>query len=337
MANRLNCAWGESLVPKCGYRVDVIMGETDLLPAIGLGTAPLGGLYASVSPDDAVSTIETAIDAGYRYFDTAPLYGYGAAERALGRALAGCTTAVAVSTKVGRIVDEDAPREPGDMFAGDSGAASWDFSADGVRRSLEASLERIGRSRVEAVFIHDPDGHPRQALDEAYPALEDLRASGVIGAIGVGMNEPSLPARFVTETDIDVVLIAGRYTLLDQSAEDALFGAAMTHGVHVVAAGVYNSGILAGADGTPHFDYATAPPEILARARRLRAVADSFDVPLAAAAVQFTSRHEAVDTVLLGARSGVEAIQNWQFARSPLPQQMWSPLDALARDVRDVD
>ncbi len=308
------------------------MGGSALLPAAGFGTAPLGGLYAAVSRDEAVVAVEAAVGIGYRYFDTAPLYGYGAAERALGEALAGCGADVAVSTKVGRIVDEDAPSAPGDMFAGGAGAASFDFSADGVRRSLEASLERLGRSFIDVVFIHDPDEHPRQALDEAYPALERLRAEGAVGAVGVGMNEPDLPARFVTETDIDAVLIAGRYTLLDRSAEQTLFAAAKARGVHVVAAGVYNSGILTGAERAPHFDYADAPPQIIERAARLRSVCDDYGVPQAAAAVQFTARSEAVGTVLVGARSAAEAAENWSYLHCELPDELWPALEDAARD-----
>ncbi len=313
------------------------MGGTPLLPAVGLGTAPLGGLYRGVSPADAAASVSQALDAGYRYFDTAPLYGYGAAERALGRGLEGCGAAVAVSTKVGRIVDEDAPRPAGDMFAGDSGATTWDFSADGVRRSLEASLKRLGRSHIDVVFIHDPDNHARQALEEAYPALEQLRGEGVIGAVGVGMNEPGLPAQFVTDTDIDAVLVAGRYTLLDQSADRALFSVAMARGVHVIAAGVYNSGVLAAVEANPHFDYAAAPADIVDRARRLQAVCEGLGVPLAAAAVQFVVRHRAVGTVLLGARSRGEAAENWSHAHTDLPKELWPALDEIINETDDVD
>ncbi len=313
-----------------------MVGST-LLPAVGLGTAPLGGLYRGVAPEDAAAAVAAAVETGYRYFDTAPLYGHGAAERALGRGLEACDTDVAVSTKVGRIIDEDAPRPAGDMFAGAAGAAYWDFSADGVCRSLEASLQRLGRSYIDVVYIHDPDNHARQALDEAYPALERLRAEGVLGAVGVGMNEPNLPTRFVTETDIDAVLIAGRYTLLDQTAEQKLFGAAAARGVHVVAAGVYNSGILTGSEEDPHYDYAAAPPEIVSRVRRLQAVCDGFGVPLPVAAVQFVSRHRGVDTVLLGARSSVEAAENWSHAHSSLPDDLWLALDGIINEADDVD
>ena len=222
------------------------MDEATLLPAIGLGTAPLAGFRVPVSEEDAAAAVEAALEVGYRYFDTAPLYGYGLAERRLGRALKGCAEDVRVSTKVGRLIDPDAPRPAGDLFAGDRGAATFDFSADGVRRSLEASFERMDRTYVDAAFIHDPDQHARQAFTEAYPALEQLRGEGAVGAIGVGMNRSGLPTRFVTETDIDVVLIAGRYTLLDRQAEEELFGAAVARGVHLVVGGVYNSGVLAG-------------------------------------------------------------------------------------------
>ena len=195
----------------------------------------------------------------------------------------------------------------------------------------------LGRSYIDIVFIHDPDNHARQALDEAYPALERLRGEGVIGAIGVGMNEPSLPARFVTDTDIDAVLIAGRYTLLDQTAEQTLFSATMARGVQVIAAGVYNSGILAGVETNPHFDYAAAPVEIVSRTRRLQAVCDDFGVPLPAAAVQFVVRHRAVGTVLLGARSRAEAAENWSHAHTALPEELWSALDEIIREPSHVD
>jgi D-threo-aldose 1-dehydrogenase len=319
---------------------DGVTGMTDagcstLLPAVGFGTAPLGGLFEPVSADEAVAAVVAGLEAGYRYFDTAPLYGYGAAERALGRALAGCEAEVAVSTKVGRIVDENAPATPGDVYRCEAGAASFDFSADGVRRSLEASLGRLGRDYIDAVFIHDPDDHARAALEEAYPALERLRAEGVVGAVGVGMNQPSLPTRFVNETDIDLVLVAGRYTLLDRSAERALFPAAQARGVHVVAAGVYNSGILAGAAAGPGkprsltFDYETAPAEVVVRADGLRTVCERFGVPLEAASVQFAARHPAVGTVLVGARSAAEAQQNWLHLHRRLPEDLWRSLAVL--------
>ena len=303
------------------------MDEAPLLPAIGFGTAPLGGFREPVSEDDAAAALEAALRIGYRYFDTAPLYGYGLAERRLGEALSGCDTGVKVSTKVGRLIDTEAPRPPGDLYAGDRGAAIFDFSADGVRRSLEASLRRMGRSHVDVVLIHDPDDHARQALGEAYPALEQLRAEGVVGAIGVGMNRPELPTRFVNETDVDVVLIAGRYTLLERQAEEGLFGAATARGVHLVVGGVYNSGVLTGSPATATFDYLPAPAAVLERTGRLRRVCADFGVPLAAAAAQFAARHLAVGTTLVGAGNATQAGQNWDHLHRSLPEGLWPALE----------
>ena len=310
------------------------MEGATVLPAIGFGTAPLAGFHTPVAPDDAIAALVAALEIGYRYFDTAPLYGYGKAERLLGQALAGCDTEVTISTKVGRIIDEQAPRPPGDMFAGDTGTATFDFSADGVLRSLEASFERMGCTYVDVIFIHDPDDHAHQALTEAYPAVERLRAEGAVGAIGVGMNRSAVPLRFVTETDIDVVLIAGRYSLLDREAEAELLGAAAERGVHIVVGGVYNSGVLA-VSGVPagpgtrpvSFDYMPAPAAILERTERLRSVCDSFGVPLAAAAVQFVARHETVGTVLLGASSAQQATENWVHLHRDIPEELWPAIE----------
>lgn len=306
------------------------MDEDGLLPAIGFGTAPLGGFRTPVTEEAAAAAIEAALEIGYRYFDTAPLYGYGLAERRLGQALKGCDARVKVSTKVGRIIDPEAPRPPGDLFAGDRGTATFDFSADGVRRSLGASFERMDRSYVDVAYIHDPDDHARQALTEAYPALEQLRDEGAVGAVGVGMNRPGLPARFVTETDIDVVLIAGRYTLLDREAEDELFGAAVARGAHLVVGGVYNSGILTGTAGRETFNYVPASQEARERTQRLGRVCEEFAVPLPAAAAQFVARHGAVGTTLIGAGNAWEALQNWEYINRELPSGLWPALEQVA-------
>lgn len=307
------------------------------IPDVGLGTAPLGGLYTEVPVEEAAATVRAAVDIGYRYFDTAPLYGYGSAERVLGLGLADCHADVIISTKVGRIIDESAPRPVSDMFSGAWGTARWDFSSDGVLQSLDSSLQRLGRDSVDLVLIHDPDDFARQALDEAYPALERLRDEGVVSGIGIGMNEPSLPARFVTDTDIDVVLIAGRYTLLDQSAAQVLFPVAEAREVHLIAAGLYNSGILTGTETVPHFDYAATTTEIVARVRKLHAICEDFAVPLGAAAVQFAVQRQAVGTVLMGARSPVEAAQNWSHAHMNLPDELWSALNERLIDEGHVD
>ncbi|WP_419847779.1 aldo/keto reductase [Candidatus Poriferisocius sp.] len=305
---------------------------TTVIPPFGLGTAPLGGLYENVSHDEGVATVLAALDAGYEYLDTAPLYGYGRAESIVGDALRHAESMPMVSTKVGRLLDHTTVRPTGDMFAGAVGAFQWDFSASGVRRSLESSLDRLGLDRVDVAFIHDPDRFADQALAEAYPEMEALRSEGLVGLIGIGMNEPQLPTRFVRDTDIDVMLIAGRYTLLDRSAAEELLPEAIRRGVHVIAAGVYNSGILTGDEATPHFDYAPAPQKLVERTDVLACVCDRFGTKLRTAAVQFPSRHPAVDTVLVGARSPLEAAENLQNFTAAVPHGLWGVLETVSVD-----
>ena len=215
------------------------------LPRHGFGAAPIGGLFEAVSDEQARATVDAAWSHGVRLFDTAPHYGVGLSERRLGAALADRKGYV-LSTKVGRLLVPSASGgRDGQGF--DVPAAFervWDFSGDGVRRSLEESLARLGLDRVDIALIHDPDAHADQAISEAYPALAELRSQGVIGAIGVGMNQWQVPLRFVQETDIDVVMLAGRYTLIDQSGLP-LLDACADRGVRVLAAGVFDSGLLA--------------------------------------------------------------------------------------------
>jgi D-threo-aldose 1-dehydrogenase len=280
------------------------------LGELGLGTAPLAGEEPGAARR-AQAAVEAALAAGIDYFDTAPLYGVGSAERRLGSALAGVSRAsYKVSTKAGRRVVGD--------------RVEYDFSAEGIARSVEESLVRLGLDRVDIVHLHDPDNHVRQALDEAYPVLDDLRRQGVIGAIGIGMNSPEIPTRFVRETDIDVVLIAGRYTLLDRSAADDLLTAAADRGVAVIAGGVFNSGILA--DGTT-YDYRPASPEIVNRVEQLAKVCASYDVPLKAAAMRFPATHPAVTTVLIGCATAAEVRENVELWRHPLPADLWTALN----------
>jgi D-threo-aldose 1-dehydrogenase len=206
----------------------------------------------------------------------------------------------------------------------------WDFSRDGVRRSLEDSLERLGLDRVDIALIHDPDEHRRAAFSEAYPALEELRAEGVVRAIGAGMNQSAMLADFARETDVDMVLLAGRYTLLEQDALDDLLPVCEARGVAIVAAGVFNSGLLAQArppdDAT--YDYAPAPPETLARARAIAAVCDRHGVPLPAAALAFPGRHPAVASVLVGARDAAQVTRNAELFEAAVPDDLWRELKA---------
>jgi D-threo-aldose 1-dehydrogenase len=301
--------------------------------SLSFGAAGIGNLYAAVTESQAAATVEAAWEAGIRAFDTAPHYGLGLSEQRLGAALRHRPRETySISTKVGRILEPAADPRGDDLADGFAVPAThrrrWDFSADGVRRSLDESLRRLGLDRVDIVYLHDPDDHAEQALTEAYPALEKLRAEGVVGAIGVGMNQSALPARFVRETDIDVVLLAGRYTLLDQTGLDELLPSAAERGVSVVLGGVLNSGILADPHAAATFDYGAVPDGILSRAQRMQLICQEHGVHLRAAALQFPIGHPAVVSVLLGARSPEEARVAVADAATPLPAELWRDLKA---------
>jgi D-threo-aldose 1-dehydrogenase len=294
------------------------------LSRLGLGTAPLGGLYEAVSDEQAHATVDRAWALGLRFFDTAPLYGSGLAERRLGAALRGRPRAqFAVSTKVGRLLR---PGAPAAVFKGAPALAPvFDFSYDGALRSLEESLERLGLDRVDIALVHDPDDHFTEALAGAYLALERLRDEAVVGAIGVGMNQSALLARFARETRVDCFLLAGRYTLLDREARTELLPLCEEQGIAVIAGGVLNSGILA--DGTT-FDYAPAPAPVRERVAKLREICTRWDAPLAAAALQFPLRHPAVVSVLVGCRSAEEVTEDARHFSLGLPDSLWEELDA---------
>jgi D-threo-aldose 1-dehydrogenase len=298
---------------------------------LSLGGAAIGNLFAPVSDVAAKATVDAAWHGGIRTFDTAPHYGLGLSERRLGAALRDRPRdQYVLSTKVGRLLEPLPPPHGLDTegFAVPaSHARVFDFSADGVARSLEASLQRLGLDRIDVALIHDPDDHGEQALREAYPALEQLRAQGVVRAIGVGMNQAAMLTRFVTDTDIDVVLEAGRYTLLDQSAADSLLPAALERGIAVIAAGVFNSGVLAAPRADAHYDYRAVPAATLAQAIALEGTSERFGVPLRAAAARFPLRHPAVASVLIGARSAAEITDALRLHAIELPRGLW---DALA-------
>ncbi len=316
------------------------MGLTDLeLTALGFGSAALGNLYTAVSDEQARATVDAAWDAGIRYFDTAPHYGLGLAERRLGAALAGRPRSeFVVSTKVGRLL-VDSGLEASDLAEGGFDLRSTlrrevDFSADGVRRSLDESLVRLGLDRVDIVYVHDPDagaGHERQVVEETLPALCALRDQGVIGAVGVGMNQWQMPARLVGSTDLDLVLLAGRYTLLEQKSLTGLLDLCARQDVAVVAGAPFNSGLLASddppADAT--WNYAPAPAGMLARARALAAACAAAGVRLPAAALQFPLAHRAVVSVLAGMRSPDEVAANAAMIREALPAALWTELVRL--------
>ncbi|WP_395244196.1 aldo/keto reductase [Agromyces sp. MMS24-K17] len=299
-----------------------VAGASD---SFGLGCAPIGNLYEPVAEEAADATVGRALERGIRFFDTAPHYGAGVSEVRLGRALAGVDRdTVAIATKVGRrIVDADGTEVP----IGATGAGTvGDLSRDGVLRSLEGSLRRLGTDRIDLLYLHDPEDVD-QALRTAIPTLADLRDQGVVRAVGVGMVWNPPLARFVREAPIDVVMIAGRITLLDRTADDDLLPAAREHGVGVVAAGVFNSGILADPVGSPFFDYKPAPRELVDRARRLRDVCEAHGVALPHAAARFPLRREPVEAVVVGARTPAEVDDFADGAAAPLPEALWAELE----------
>jgi D-threo-aldose 1-dehydrogenase len=300
------------------------------------GGAPIGGLYAPVSEEAAAQALQAAWDAGIRAFDTAPHYGAGLSERRIGDFLSGRPRGeFAVSTKVGRLL------VPATSPGGVDGADGFygtppltrvrDYSRDGVLRSLEDSLRRLRLDRADIALIHDPDDHLPQALDEAYPALAELRAQGVVTAVGAGMNSAAALAWLVSRADLDCVLVAGRYTLLDTSAAGELFPLCLRRGVSVLAGGVFNSGILADPRDGARYDYAAAPSALLARARRLREVCAGHGVPLPAAALRYVLRHPAVTAAVVGARSAEEVRADAAYADTHIPDALWAELEVITK------
>lgn len=310
------------------------LGRTEVrVTELAYGAAGIGNLFRPVSDQEAAAAIDAAWDAGIRTFDTAPHYGLGLSERRLGTALRDRPRdAYTISTKVGRLLVENETAEGDDLANGFAVPAThrrvWDFTAEGVLRSLEASLNRLALDRVDIVLLHDPDDHARQALTEAYPTLERLRAEGVVGAIGIGTNQCALPARFLRETDIDVVLLAGRYTLLEQEGLDELLPEAAARGRSVIIGGVFNSGLLTDPRPGATYDYAPAPRSVLDRALRLKKIAEHHGVPLRAAALHFPFGHRAVASVLTGARSAEEVRDTVDQLRRTVPDTVWDELRA---------
>lgn len=295
---------------------------------LALGTAAFGGLFSSVPDQQCSDTLHAAIDAGINFIDTAPHYGKGRSEMRIAQALrAGDREKVVISTKIGRLL-VPSTTDIDDFFldADNSVERKFDFSAAGVRASFEASLQRLGVNSIDILFIHDPDDHADDAVLKAYPELERMRSEGLIKAIGIGMNQTAIPSRLIRETDIDMVLIAGRYSLLDQSAADELLPLALERGVDVIAAGVFNSGILANPVRGATYDYMPASDELIARAQRIREVLDGHHVSLTGAAMQFPLQHPAVKSVLVGCRSVDEVTRNIEEFDKEIPNKVWEDL-----------
>lgn len=295
---------------------------------LGLGLAPIGGLYSPVPEAQAIATVDRAYELGLRLFDTAPLYGYGLSERRAGKALSGRPRAEYVlATKVGRLLvpgggdgQDFWPQAPRDV------APVFDFSYDGVMRSHAESCERLGVDRIDLLHLHDPDDHEEEALEEGYRALAELRAAGQIGAISAGMNDAAPLARFALGYDFDCFMIAGRYTLLDTSAIDELLPRCAERGIGILAAGVFNSGLLSDPRPGAHYDYAVAPPELVSTAQTIERICQQYGVPLRAAALQFPFGHPAVTSVVVGARSPAEIEENARLCALPIPPELWAEL-----------
>jgi aryl-alcohol dehydrogenase-like predicted oxidoreductase len=303
------------------------------LTELGFGASQGGNLYRATTDEDFAEAVDTAWNAGVRYYDTAPHYGLGLSERRLGSALRHRPRdEYVVSTKVGRLLvpspTQTHRRDPDGFDVPATHRRVWDFSRDGVRRSIEASLDRTGLGRFDIVYLHDPDDHWEQAAAEAVPALVELRDQGVVRAIGVGMNQSAMLARFVRESDVDLVMCAGRYTLLEQDAANDLLPAAESHGVGVVIAGVYNSGLLA-RDRPPaeaYYDYQPAPPELVTRARRIAGVCEQYGVTLPEAALSFVRRHPAVVSTVVGVRDGPQMVETVRRSAAAVPDDLWAAL-----------
>jgi D-threo-aldose 1-dehydrogenase len=296
---------------------------------LSFGTAPIGNLGRRVEEDEWRGALAAAWEAGVRYYDTAPHYGLGLAERRLAEGLAGRDGFV-VSTKVGRLLT---PSRSDTMDTEGFAVPAThvrvrDYSPDGVLASLESSLERLGLDRVDLLLVHDPDDFYSDALDGAFPALEELRSQGVIASYGAGMNQAEMLADFVRETDLDVVMLAGRYTLLEQGALDDLLPECQARGVSVIAAGVFNSGLLARDRPRPGvtYNYAPAPPELVERVHRIADVLERHGTSLPVAAAQFPLAHPVVATVCLGARSAAQVRRNAALFDDPVPSAAWEEL-----------
>jgi D-threo-aldose 1-dehydrogenase len=308
----------------------VRLGRTGLeVTRLGLGTAPLGGLFQPLADDEAHRVVDAAWSAGIRFFDTAPQYGNGLAEQRLGAVLSTKPRhQFVLATKVGRLLRAGAPPQS-DTFPGAPPLNPvFDFSYDGVMRSVEESVTRLGIDRIDILHIHDPDEHFAEALSGAYTALDRLRNEGTIKAVGAGMNQAEMLASFAREANFDCFLLAGRYTLLDQVGLKELLPLCVERGIAIIAGGVFNSGILADPRPGTHYNYTAAPDELVQRAAEIKAVCERQGISQKAVAIQFPLGHPAVQTVLTGCRSVDEVNENVEAFQTPIPAAAWQDLKA---------
>lgn len=313
------------------------LGRTGLsICELGFGAAPLGNLYEAIPEQQADATLERAWAGGIRYYDTAPLYGYGLGELRVGRLLRGLPREQFVlSTKVGRyfVAPRTEPLDYGQWTAPLNFRPVYDYSYDGTMRALEQSRLRLGIPRIDIALIHDVDRRNHgddydrrfgEAIDGAYRALAELRRSGDVRAIGVGVNEADVCARFASAADFDCMIMAGCYSLLRQDGLDEFLPLAQQKGVSVILAGVFNSGILAeGPKQDAHYNYLAAPPDVIERVRRLDVLCSAEGVPLAAAALQFAAAHPAVVSVLVGMVRPEEVDANLKLLHTPIGSELW--------------
>jgi D-threo-aldose 1-dehydrogenase len=306
---------------------------------LGFGGAPIGDLYAKLPEEEALSTVHTAYEAGIRVFDTSPFYGYGLSEHRVGHVLRQYPRdSFVLSTKTGRYLK---PQEPNRINRGQWSNTLpfepiFDYSYDGVMRQVEDSLQRLATNRIDILLIHDADVWTHgeeaerrfeEAMSGAYRALDKLRGEGAVRAIGCGLNEWESCQRFLEAGDFDCFLLAGRYTLLDQSAVDKFLPSCVEKNVGILLGGPYNSGILAtGAREGAKYNYKNASPEVLEKVRRIEAVCDRHNVPLPAAAIQFPLSHQAVSSVIPGAVSSREVKQNIEMMSIDIPDALWQEL-----------
>jgi D-threo-aldose 1-dehydrogenase len=306
----------------------VELGRTGVhVSRLGLGGVALSGAPPATDPQhptaeaEAIAVIHGSLGLGLNYLDTAPMYGVGQSERRYGQALRGVARdSYVLSTKVGRLLRPDTPGSASMTWA-------FDFSREGVRESIRSSLERLALERVDILFVHDPDAHYQEALTQAFPVLMELRAQGRVRAIGAGMNQWQMELAFAREGHCDCFLLAGRYTLLDQSALPEFLPYCVEHEIGVIAGGPYNSGILAvGPRAGATFNYRAASAEMMDKAGRISAICDRYHVPLKAAALQFILAHPAIASVIPGARSLAEVEENVRMVECPIPAELWGDL-----------
>ncbi|MFF5793196.1 aldo/keto reductase [Paeniglutamicibacter sp. NPDC012692] len=310
-------------------------GDPDSGRNLGFGAAGLGNLYRPMEDATAQATLQAAYDSGARYFDTAPHYGLGLSESRLGEWLGGDVVRedLVISSKVGRVL------EPNAGFAGELDGEGfavpattrrrWDPSEEGIRASIESTLLRLGTDYLDIVFLHDPDAYDlEEGIARGLPVLEKLRAEGLIQAIGAGTNSTDAAAECVRRADLDLVMLAGRYTLLEQPAAAELLPLCMERSVGIVNVGVYNSGLLASpvVPANANYNYKPAPAHILDRARALAAVAGEFGTDLPTAAVHFAMRHPSIVSVMLGASTPEQARVNAARAHAPVDEGLWDAL-----------